>query len=68
MGDNGIVLRYMGDGTQAWSCVPPRDLTQEDLENVEAISHDKATILEFARFADGRPLYEEVTEDGGNSQ
>ena len=71
-----IVLKYMGDGSQSWSCVPPRDLTQADLDRVEEISHDKATILKHARFPTGEPLYMtvknqkkvEVKENGSNTE
>jgi len=55
-----IALKYLGDGSQSWSCVPPRDLTKADLRRIEEISHDKATILELARFPTGVPLYREV--------
>ena len=57
-----IVLKYMGDGGDCWSCVPPRDLTQADLDQVKEISHDKATILEFARLSTGEPLYMTVAD------
>lgn len=57
-----IVLKYMGDGSEVWSCVPPRDLTQADLKRVKEISHDQATILEFARFSTGEPLYMTVAD------
>ena len=72
MSQKKIVLKYLGDGSQSWSCVPPRDLTQADLDYIEEISHDKLTILEYARFPTGAPLYREVkskkqeVKDNGN--
>jgi len=71
-----IVLKYMGDGSQSWSCVPPRDLTQADLDRVEEISHDKATILKLAILPTGEPMYMtvkkqktgEVKDNGSNTE
>ena len=59
-----IVLKYLGQHGEQWSCVPARDLTQADLKHITKALRgpDAADILRTAETVYGTPLYAEVKE------
>lgn len=63
-GEGPVVLEYMGEYEEQWSCVPARDLTQEDIDYIVNVVRGPSVedILRMARTFVGGPLYVRVEE------
>lgn len=57
-----IVLKYLGQHDEQWSCVPARDLTEMDIAYIEEVIRGPSTedIVRVAETMDGKPLYVRV--------